>query len=171
LAETISIMHVFFRPLRTELHPENIDLSEMARNTVENLRKKNPVRQVTFVIADGIRVNADRSLLQLTLDNLFGNAWKHTAKREEAVIQFGVAEVAGKPAFFVGDNGTGFDMAHADRLFKPFRPLPGTEEFVSDGIGLATVERIIRRHGGKVWAEGELGKGAKFFFTLSVDRS
>jgi len=169
LAETIGIMHVFFRPMRVELHLENIDLSEIARNITENLRKKNSARQVAFVIADGITVNADRRLLQLTLNNLFGNAWKHTAKREEAVIEFGLTEVAGKSVFFVRDNGTGFDMANADRLFKPFRPLPGTEEFVKDGIGLATVERIIRRHGGKVWAEGEQGKGATFYFTLPAD--
>lgn len=170
LAETIGIMHVFFRPLRTELHPENIDLSEMVRNVAESLRNKSPARRATFLIAAGIRAKADRNLLQLTLNNLLGNAWKHTAKREEAVIEFDVTEVAGKMAFFVRDNGTGFDMAHADRLFKPFRPLPGTEEFVADGIGLATVERIIRRHGGKVWAEGEPGKGATFYFTLSTDR-
>jgi len=170
LAETIGIMHVFFRPMRIDLQWENIDLSEMARNTAEDLRKKNPARKVTFLIADGVTVTADRSLLQLTLNNLFGNAWKHTSKREEAVIEFGVTEVAGKSAFFVRDNGTGFDMAHADRLFKPFRPLPGTEEFVADGIGLATVERVIRRHSGKVWAEGEQGKGATFYFTLSADR-
>jgi len=166
LAEIIGIMHVFFRPMRIDLHRENIDLSEMARNTAENLRKKNPERRVTLLIADDIKVNADRILLQMTLNNLLDNAWKHTSKREEAVIEFGVTEVDGKTAFFVRDNGTGFDMAHADRLFKPFRPLPGTEEFVTDGIGLATVERIIRRHGGRVWAEGEPGKGATFYFRI-----
>jgi len=166
LAKTIGIMHVFFRPMRIDLHRENIDLSEMARNTAENLRKKNPERRVTLLIADGIKVNADRSLLQMILNNLLDNAWKHTGKREEAVIEFGVTEVDGVTACFVRDNGTGFDMAHADRLFKPFRPLPGTEEFITDGIGLATVERIIRRHGGRVWAEGEPGKGATFYFRM-----
>jgi len=167
LAEIIGIMHDFFRPMRTDLRLESIDLSEMARNTSENLRKRNPERRVTFLIADGIKANADRKLLQITLNNLLDNAWKHTGKREEAVVEFGLTEVDGKSACFVRDNGAGFDMAHADRLFKPFRPLPGTEEFITNGIGLATVERIIRRHGGKVWAKGEIDKGASFFFTLS----
>lgn len=166
LAETVGIMHVFFRPMRIDLQRENIDLSEMARNTAENLRRKNPAQRVTLLIADDIKVNADRNLLQMALNNLLDNAWKHTVKREEAVIEFGVTEVDGMTACFVRDNGTGFDMAHAERLFKPFRPLPGTEEFLSDGIGLATVERIIRRHGGRVWAEGEPGKGATFYFRL-----
>jgi len=166
LAETIGIMHVFFRPMRIDLQRETIDLSEMARYTAETLRKKNPERRVTLLIADDITVNADRALLQMTLNNLLDNAWKHTRKREEAVIEFGVTEIDEKSACFVRDNGTGFDMAHADRLFKPFSPLPGTEEFVSNGIGLATVERIIRRHGGRVWAEGAPEKGATFYFRI-----
>ncbi len=166
LAESIGIMHDFFRPMRIELHREVIDLSEMVRSISENLRNKNFGRRIVFLIADGIKVNADKSLLQITLHNLLANALKHTGNREEAVIEFGMTDVDGKTAFFVRDNGTGFDMAHADRLFKPFQPLPGTEKIASDGIGLATVERIIRRHGGKVWAEGESGKGATFWFTL-----
>jgi len=166
LAEVIGIMHVYFRPMRIELHRETIDLSDMARKTADSFRKKNPERQVAFLIADDLKVNADRKLLQMALNNLVGNAWKHTVSREEAVIEFGVTEVEGKMVCFVRDNGTGFDMAHADRLFKPFRPLPGTEKFKSDGIGLATVERIIRRHGGKVWAQGEPDKGATFYFHL-----
>ncbi len=171
MAELIGIMHEFFRPMRIDLHRETLDLSKMADKTAEKLRKSNPDRRVTFRIAEGIKVYGDRSLLQLALENLLGNAWKHTDKREEAVIEFGVTEVGGQPACYVRDNGVGFDMAHADKLFKPFRPLPGTEEFATDGIGLATVERIIRRHGSKVWAEGEPGKGATFYFTLSGDRT
>lgn len=171
LGELIGIMHDFFRPTRIDLHRETVDLSEMAGKTAEKLRIANPERRVTFRIADGIEVYGDRSLLQMALENLLGNAWKHTGKREEAVIEFGLTEVGGKPACYVRDNGVGFDMAHADRLFKPFRPLPGTEEFATDGIGLATVERIIRRHGSRVWAEGESGKGATFYFTLSGDRT
>jgi two-component system sensor histidine kinase/response regulator len=166
LGELIGIMHYFFRPTRVNLQRDIIDLSELACKTTEILRQKKPERLVIFKIADGIKVSADRNLLQMALNNLLGNAWKHTGKREESIIEFGVTDVDGKPAYFVRDNGTGFDMAHADRLFKPFQPLPGTEEMASDGIGLATVERIIRRHGGKVWAEGELDKGATFFFTL-----
>lgn len=171
LGKIIGIMHDFFRPMRIDLHREAIDLSEMAGNTAEKLRMTKPERRVTFRITDGIKVDADRNLLQMALNNLLGNAWKHTGKCEEAVIEFGMREVEGKTAYFVRDNGTGFDIEHADRLFKPFRPLPGTEEFAGDGIGLATVERIIRRHGGKVWAEGEPGKGATFYFTLSGDKA
>jgi light-regulated signal transduction histidine kinase (bacteriophytochrome) len=166
LGTLISMMHDFFRPMRIDLQHEDINLSEMAANTVEKLSKSNPERRVTFRIAAGIRVNADRNLLQMALGNLLDNAWKHTAKCEEAVIEFGVNEVVGKQTCFVRDNGIGFDMAHADSLFKPFRPLPGTEDFAAEGIGLATVERIIRRHGGRIWAEGEPGKGATFYFTL-----
>jgi light-regulated signal transduction histidine kinase (bacteriophytochrome) len=166
LAELIGIMNDFFRPMRIELHRKVIDLSEMARETAEKLRRSKPERSVTFLIADGIKIDADRNLLQMALNNLLGNAWKHTVNREEATIEFGMTEINGIPACFVRDNGTGFDMAHANKLFKPFQPLPGTEEYASEGIGLATVERIIRRHGGKVWAEGEPGKGATFWFTV-----
>jgi signal transduction histidine kinase len=105
----------------------------------------------------------------VVLTNLLGNAWKYTATREEGIIEFGMSEVDGKTAYFVRDNGTGFDMADADKLFVPFQRLAGAEEFRGFGIGLATVERIIRRHGGKVWAEGVLGKGATFYFTLPAD--
>jgi len=171
LGKLIGIMHDFFRPMRIDLHLEAIDLSDMAGKITEKLRITKPERRVTFRIADGIKVNADRNLLQLALNNLLDNAWKHTDKREDAVIEIGLTEVEGMPACFVRDNGTGFDMAHADRLFKPFRPLPGTEELATEGIGLATVERIIRRHGGKVWAEGEPGKGATFYFTLGGERT
>ena len=171
LAELIGVMNDFFRPMRIELHREAIDLSEMAGKTAEKLRITKPERRVSFRIADGIKGNADRNLLQMALNNLLGNAWKHTGKREEAVIEFGVTEAEGGPAYFVRDNGTGFDMAHADRLFQPFRPLPGTEEFAAEGIGLATVDRVIRRHGGRVWAEGEPDKGATFYFTLGGDRT
>jgi light-regulated signal transduction histidine kinase (bacteriophytochrome) len=170
LADLIGIMNDFFRPMRIELHREAIDLSEMVRKTAEKIRLTSPERRVTFRITDGIKVDADRQLLQIALNNLLGNAWKHTAKREEAVIEFGMMTIKGMSTCFIRDNGTGFDMAHADRLFKPFQPLPGTEEYATDGIGLATVERIIRRHGGDIWAEGLPDKGATFYFTLFSDR-
>lgn len=166
LGQLISIMHDFFRPTRGELNPETIDLSEMAGKTAEKLRMTKPERRVNFKITEGIMVNGDRNLLQMVLDNLLNNAWKHTGKRDDALIEFGVTVVEGKQAFFVRDNGTGIDMVHADKLFKPFQSLPGTEDVAGQGIGLATVERIIRRHGGRIWAEGEPGKGATFFFTL-----
>jgi DNA-binding response OmpR family regulator len=166
LGEIVGLMHDFFRPARIELHRETIDMSKMAGKTAENLRVKQPERRVVFRIAEGVRASADRKLLQVALDNLLTNAWQHTGKREEAVIEFGVTDFEGEPAFFVRDNGTGFDMADADKIFAPFQHLPGTEEFAGPGVGLATVERIVRRHGGRVWAEGEPGKGATFYFTL-----
>src|SRR6185369_6375566 len=143
LAELIGIMHDFFRPTRSELQREQIDLSDMAGKTAERLRLSKPERRARFLISEGIMVKGDRNLLQVVLDNLLDNAWKHTNKCEEADIEFGVTDVEGKPAYFVRDNGTGFNMEHADKLFKPFRSLHGTEEFRENGIGLATVERII----------------------------
>ncbi|HEY3307248.1 MAG TPA: response regulator [Desulfuromonadaceae bacterium] len=167
LGELISLMHDYFRPTRAEFHEETVDLSEMAGNTAESMRKAHPEREVNFRIEDGVLVKGDPSQLQLVLEHLFSNAWKHTAKREDVLIEFGLTAVEGKPVYYVRDNGIGFDMAHAEKLFMPFQRLPGTEGFAGQGIGLATVERIIRRHGGKVWAEGEPGKGATFYFTLS----
>jgi light-regulated signal transduction histidine kinase (bacteriophytochrome) len=167
LGELIGIMHDFFRPARSELHRETIDLSKMAGETAEKLQRTKPDRRVEFRITDGIMVNGDRNLLQVVLNNLLDNAWIHTGKREEAMIEFGTKEFEGRPACFVRDNGVGFDMANTEKLFKPFQHLPGTEEFAGKGIGLATVARIIRRHGGKIWAEGVPGKGSCFWFTLS----
>jgi len=111
--------------------------------------------------------NADADLTRVVLDNLLGNAWKFTGNRERAVIEFGVASINGVPTYFVRDNGDGFDKAYASQLFIPFLRLPGAEAHKGLGIGLATVESIVLHHGGKIWAEGEPGTGATFFFTLS----
>lgn len=167
LGELIGIMHDFFRPTRSELHRETIDLSKMAGETAKKLQRTKPDRRVEFRISEGIMVDGDRGLLQVVLLNLLDNAWKHTVKREEAVIEFGTKEFAGRPVCFVRDNGVGFDLVDAVKLFRPFQLLPGTEEFAGKGIGLATVDRIVRRHGGKIWAEGVPGQGACFWFTLS----
>ena len=167
LGQLIGIMHDFFRPTQTLLHREALDLSDMANMAAEKLRAEKPARRAIFSVAAGIKANGDSNLLKTALDNLFENAWKHTVMCEEAVIEFGITEVDGKPAYFVRDNGIGFDMTNAGLLLKPFQRIPGTEKFSGHGIGLATVERIIRRHGGRVWAEGEAGKGATFYFTLS----
>ncbi len=158
----------FSHILHVEMRHDTVDLSAMAREVAASLEKREPVRRATFRIGDGIKVNGDASLLRIVLDNLISNAWKYSAKQEEMVIEFGVMEKEGKPACFVRDNGPGFDMAYAEKLFIPFQRLPGTDEIKGHGIGLSTVERIIRRHGGRVWAEGEPGKGAIFYFTLAV---
>jgi PAS domain S-box-containing protein len=151
--------------MHTELHREDVDLSRIAVAVASELALSTPGRRVTFRISEGITVNGDAALLRVVLENVFGNAWKYTGKQEETVIEFGMTAVEGIQTCFVRDNGTGFDMAHADQLFKPFQRLPGTEA-EGHGIGLATVERIIKRHGGRIWAEGEPGKGATFYFTL-----
>lgn len=156
----------FSRLSHSELHEETVNLSEIAQVVAGGLRHMEPARRITFRITEGITVKGDANLLQVVLENLLGNAWKYTGNQLEAVIEFGQIEVEGKPAWFVRDNGSGFNMEYAEKLFIPFQRLPGTDEFKGHGIGLATVERIIRRHGGRVWAEGEVGKGATIYFTL-----
>jgi len=156
----------FSRLAHVEPCRETVDLSAMAQELARELQRADPGRQVTFRIGKGITVNGDANLLRIVLDNLLGNACKYTALRQDAVIEFGLAEIAGKPTCFVRDNGPGFDMAYAEKLFAPFKRLDGVEQCEGFGIGLATVERIIKRHNGQVWAEGESGKGATFYFTL-----
>ena len=154
-----------------EMRHEKVDLSRMAEEVAMGLKVTKPERRVSFRISEGITADGDTGLLRVVLDNLIGNAWKYSGKQEETVIEFGVTGVDGKPACFIRDNGTGFDMEYAGKLFIPFQCLPGTEEFRGHGIGLATVERIIRRHYGRIWADGAPGKGATFYFTLSGDRT
>jgi len=166
----IDVLLNFSRMVHVEPRRETVDLSAMAHKVATELKRAEPGRRVTFLIAGGIVVDGDAKLLRVVLDNLFGNSWKYTDTRKEGIIEFGTMDIAGKPAWFVRDNGVGFDMADVDKLFAPFQRLPGAEECIGFGIGLATVERIIRRHGGRVWAEGEAGKGATFYFTLDGDR-
>jgi signal transduction histidine kinase len=151
---------------RQELHREEVDLSNLATAIVTGLRMREPERQVACTIAADVTGFADPLLLSAVMENLLGNAWKYTGKTEAARIEFGVTEAAGKPAFFVRDNGAGFDMKEAHKLFDAFQRLHSRSEFEGTGIGLTTVQRIIQRHGGQVWAEGEVGRGATFFFTL-----
>jgi light-regulated signal transduction histidine kinase (bacteriophytochrome) len=125
-----------------------------------------PEREVDLDIRRGITVNGDRRLLGVVMDNLIGNAWKFTRDKTGARIDFGVAEEKGERTFFVRDNGAGFDMDYVDKLFGAFQRLHREDEFEGTGIGLATVKRIIERHGGRIWAEGDPGKGATFYFTL-----
>jgi signal transduction histidine kinase len=161
------------RSTSTELHLERLDLSAMATSILESLGRADPGRQVRTVIQPNCGVHADPGLLQIVLQNLLRNAWKFTGRRDVAEIEFGCTSHDGLPVIFVRDNGAGFNPQLAGRLFKPFQRLHGNSEFPGTGIGLATVRRIIGRHGGEVWAEGELDKGATFYFTLglSEDRS
>jgi len=157
----------FSRMAHVEPRREQVDLSAMAHEAAAELQLVEPDRKVTFLITDDVGAEGDANLLRVVLDNLLGNAWKYNSTRAAVIIEFGATEINGKRAYFVRDNGTGFDMADANRLFAPFQRLPGAEKCKGFGIGLATVERIIGRHGGKVWAEGEPGKGATFYFTLT----
>jgi light-regulated signal transduction histidine kinase (bacteriophytochrome) len=148
-----------------EVRRQSIDLSAIAEAVVAELTHMADAPRYTFHIARGILVDADPDLLRVVLDNLIGNACKYSGNRDGVVIEFGATSAYGKQACFVRDNGPGFDMALAGKLFLPFQRLPGTK-VEGHGIGLATVERIVKRHGGRVWAESEKSKGATFFFTL-----
>jgi len=156
----------FARISRCELSHEAVNLSALAEETARELQAQDPQRQASFDIAGNLSANGDPRLIKIALDNLLGNAWKYTGMREKARIEFGAVQQEGKTVFFVRDNGIGFDMADAHRLFLPFERLAAGSPFKGEGIGLATVARIVQRHGGRIWAEGEKGKGATFYFTL-----
>ncbi|KAF0217246.1 MAG: multi-sensor signal transduction histidine [Geobacteraceae bacterium] len=162
----IAALLKFSKVTRQELHREESDLSNMASAVATDLQMRQPGRRVTFTIAEGVKCCGDTVLLRVVMENLLGNAWKYTGKEESASIEFGMTESEEKPVYFVRDNGAGFDMGEAHRLFGAFQRLHDRSEFEGTGIGLATVQRIIQRHGGRIWAEGEAGKGATFFFTL-----
>ena len=157
----------FSRSAHSELHREVVDLGEIAGVIFANLRLSEPEHQVTFKLGEGLTANGDPDLLKVVLENLLGNAWKFTHQTPDALLEFGVVERNGKNTFFVRDNGIGFDMRDAGNLFEPFRRLQNAAKSPGTGIGLATVQRIMQRHGGVAWGEGELGKGATFFFTIA----
>ena len=146
--------------------PEQVDLSRLADTIVEELRAGDPERVATVVVQPGMTVEGDRTLLRVMLENLLGNAWKYTGKRADARIEFGCTGAGAETVWCIADNGEGFDMRFADRLFGVFQRLHGSAEFPGTGVGLATVQRIVRRHGGRVWAESEPGRGSRFYFTL-----
>lgn len=155
------------RCARAELKSEKVDLSKMAREIATRIRLHSPDRKADFRIEEDLQVEGDPTLLRIVMENLLSNAWKYTAKTERAVIEFGSSsELDRSDVFFVRDNGAGFDMRYADNLFTPFRRLHRQEDFAGHGVGLATVQRIIHRHGGRIWAHAESGKGATFSFTI-----
>ncbi len=151
---------------RGELNRRAVDLSALARTAADELKSQEPARSVAFVIPDGIMADGDPVMLRSVVENLLSNAWKFTAGRHPAVIELGFEAKTGSTAYFVRDNGAGFDMTYAAKLFTAFQRLHAAKEFPGIGIGLATVQRIIHRHGGRIWAEGEVGKGATFYFTV-----
>jgi signal transduction histidine kinase len=155
---------------RATMNAGLVAMSALAAAIVADLRAAHPGRSVTAAIDEGLVASGDRALINVVLVNLLGNAWKFTSQREEARVEFG-REPADEPTFFVRDNGAGFDMAYAARLFAPFQRLHGASEFEGTGIGLATVQRVIARHGGRIWADAAVGRGATFFFSLPGRRT
>ncbi|VAX18934.1 PAS/PAC sensor signal transduction histidine kinase, partial [hydrothermal vent metagenome] len=143
-----------------------VDLSRLAHDVADDLRKECPECNVEFAIEEGLVAQGDQRLLRVVLYNLISNAWKFSGKQSKPVIAFGSTRQGGKATYFVRDNGVGFDMKYADKLFGAFQRLHTMAEFPGTGIGLATVQRIVHRHGGRAWAEAEVGKGATFHFTL-----
>jgi light-regulated signal transduction histidine kinase (bacteriophytochrome) len=151
---------------RAELHPTPVPLSGITHKIVEQLRAADPSRSVEVVVPDGITAECDATLFKIALEALLQNAWKFTRGREPARIELGVQPTT-PPVYFVRDNGVGFDMRYVDKLFGPFQRLHSEREFEGVGIGLAAAQRIIRRHGGRIWAEAAPDQGATFYFTLN----
>lgn len=166
MGELIDDLLHLSRISRAEVRREKVDLRALAQTIVSDLQKTAPERPLEFVSPPSLEAEGDPSLLRVVLENLLGNAWKFTAPRLQARIELGSVEHEGRTAYFVRDNGAGFDMAYANKLFAPFQRLHSAADFPGMGIGLATVARIVRKHGGEVWAEGAVDKGAAFYFTL-----
>jgi light-regulated signal transduction histidine kinase (bacteriophytochrome) len=154
------------RVSRGEITIQQVNLGETAREIADDLHGTQPERQVEFIIQEGIEARGDGRLLRIVLENLLGNAWKFTSKHPTARIEFGIQQQKGAPVYFVRDDGAGFDMKYAQKLFGAFQRLHATSEFPGTGIGLATVQRVIHRHGGDVWVEGEVEKGATAYFKI-----
>ncbi|HEB59146.1 MAG TPA: GHKL domain-containing protein, partial [Gammaproteobacteria bacterium] len=156
------------RVSRTALEKRSVDLRQLAEEITGKLREREPERQVQIVLGESLTTRGDERLLSIVLENLFENAWKFTRYVAAPHIEFGMVKEGDETVFFVRDNGAGFDMTYADKLFGAFQRLHSAQDFEGTGIGLATVQRIVHRHGGRVWAEAVPGEGATFYFTLSA---
>ncbi len=166
MAQLINDLLNLSRVTRHEMRIEPVDLSLLAHSIAHDLQHAHPERQAVFSIMEGLSTHGDPRLLRIALENLFNNAWKFTSKYTHADIQLGMYHDSGEAIFFVRDNGAGFDMTYAGKLFSPFQRLHTATEFEGTGIGLATVQRIIHRHGGRIWVQAAIGQGASFYFTL-----
>jgi PAS domain S-box-containing protein len=144
----------------------DVEISVLVNAIVNELKESGPNRKISIIVEDNLRVRADHKLLKIALQNLLGNAWKYTSRTNDAKIEFGSFKKGDCRVYFVKDNGAGFNMSQAQKLFKPFKRLHSEGEFPGTGVGLAIVERVIKRHGGEIWAESEIGKGAAFYFTI-----
>jgi light-regulated signal transduction histidine kinase (bacteriophytochrome) len=166
MTEQIEDMLKLFKITNTEIDIVKVNISNIARSIMDELQESQPQRLVNIKIADSLEDYADPRLIRIALENMLGNAWKFTGKQENAEIEFGLTKIDNKKVYFIRDNGAGFNMEYAYKLFGPFQRLHSVQEYPGTGIGLATVRRVISRHGGTVWAEGEPGCGATFYFTL-----
>ena len=171
MAQLIEDLLKLSRVTRADMERHPLDLSSIVSEVARSLRNADPARQVEFVIPQGIRADGDPRLLRVALENLLGNAWKFTGKKTAARIEFGHEDRDGDRAYFVRDNGAGFDMAYAGKLFQVFQRVHAMSEFEGSGVGLATVQRIVSRHGGRIWADSSVNEGATFFFTLAPGAS
>jgi light-regulated signal transduction histidine kinase (bacteriophytochrome) len=169
MARLIDDLLTLSRVMSGNLQRGQVDVSDLAREVLARLAEEQPERRVLIAIEPGLIARCDARLLAVVLENLIGNAWKFTSNSACAKIEVGRIDEDGHPAWFVRDNGAGFDMAHADQLFGVFQRLHSTAEFEGTGIGLATVRRVVHRHGGRIRAEGKVGQGATFIFTLGAD--
>ncbi|MCX6282121.1 MAG: ATP-binding protein, partial [Bacteroidetes bacterium] len=170
MAEMINDLLQFSRTGTINIHPQPIDLSEMCNKVMQWIHQDNPDRKIEVKIDENLRLTGDQSLLMVVMKNLLGNAWKYTSKTANPFIHVSSYQKDGQTVYFVEDNGAGFDPLRASNLFTPFVRLHSQEDFPGTGVGLATAKRIIERHGGKIWAEGEIDKGAKFCFTIGLIR-
>jgi signal transduction histidine kinase len=166
MGQLIDDLLALARVIRKDMRWEMVDLGALGASVADELAQADRSRAVEFAIADGLRVRGDPGLLRVVLENLLGNAWKFTRKNPAARIELSASDQDGERRFCVRDNGAGFDMTYADKLFRAFQRLHDAAEFPGTGIGLATVQRVIHRHGGRVWADGAVGRGAAFYFTL-----
>jgi light-regulated signal transduction histidine kinase (bacteriophytochrome) len=171
MGQLIDDLLTLSRVIRSDMHRESVNLSRLARQISQDLQQADPDRSVELIIAPDLVDQGDSRLLQVVLENLLNNAWKFTAKNPQAKIEFGImlSEPNTPPTYFVRDNGVGFDIAYTSKLFSPFQRLHSVSEFPGNGIGLATVQRIVNRHGGQVWTEGVIDRGATFYFTLTTE--
>ncbi|MEX2540305.1 MAG: ATP-binding protein [Trueperaceae bacterium] len=166
MGDTIDSLLMLSRISQAELHTAPVNLAALAREIVTGLRELEPGREVELRVEPGLSLQADPQLMRIALENLLNNAWKFTRERDQALIEVGRVENRSEKTFFVRDNGAGFDMTYADKLFLPFQRLHHPLRFEGSGIGLGTVQRVIARHGGRVWATSEAGEGATFYFTV-----
>jgi light-regulated signal transduction histidine kinase (bacteriophytochrome) len=166
MSQLIDALLTMSRLTQSEIKEKVVNLSDAVRVIAHELNKSQPERAVEFVIAERVFANGDPDMLRIVLENLLNNAWKFTSRHSAARIEFGVTRIDDKDIYFVRDDGAGFNMEFADKLFNPFRRFHTETEFLGLGIGLATAQKIIARHGGKIWAESDVEKGATFYFTL-----